>query len=126
MTRVVGMVPSRRARRIVVGISGATGFAYGVCALRLLRGLGLETHLVVSRAGDLTRDYESSMSREELWDGWVKPGLTGLESQSTGRQKGLRARTGSSSDQSPCSTTWPCGNGGRASRPSDTITRSSR
>src|SRR5258708_15063402 len=53
-------------QRIVVGISGATGFADGVCALRLLRKLGLETHLVVSRAGDLTREYESDMSREQL------------------------------------------------------------
>jgi hypothetical protein len=30
-----------------------------------------------------------------------------------------RARTGSSNDQSPCSTSKPFGNGGRTSRPSD-------
>src|SRR6266852_911457 len=53
-------------QRIVVGITGATGFAYGVRALKLLRELGLETHLVVSRAGDMTREYESSMTRDEL------------------------------------------------------------
>ena len=34
-----------------------------------------------------------------------------------GRQNGARARTGSSSDQSPCSISCPFGNGGRGSRP---------
>ena len=66
MTRMIGMSPSMKTQHIVVGISGATGFAYGVCGLRLLRTLGLETHPVVSRAGDLTREYDSNISREEV------------------------------------------------------------
>jgi hypothetical protein len=37
-----------------------------------------------------------------------------------------RARTGSSSDQSPCSTSKPLGNGGRTSMSSERMTRSSR
>ena len=37
-----------------------------------------------------------------------------------------RAFTGSSSDQSPCSSGYPFGNGGRSSNPSERTTRSSR
>jgi 3-polyprenyl-4-hydroxybenzoate decarboxylase len=35
-------------RRIVVGISGATGIAYALAALELARKAGCETHLVVT------------------------------------------------------------------------------
>lgn len=53
-------------RRLVVGVSGATGFVYGVRALEVLRSVGVETHLVVSRAAEMTRAYETDMSREAL------------------------------------------------------------
>ena len=36
--------------RLVVGISGASGVRYGIEVLRALRPLGVESHLVVSRA----------------------------------------------------------------------------
>ena len=39
--------------RIVVGVTGATGAAYGVSLLARLRQLDVETHLVVSPAGVL-------------------------------------------------------------------------
>lgn len=52
--------------RLVVGISGATGIVYAVRALDLLRELGVETHLVVSRAAQLTRAYETDLSKAEL------------------------------------------------------------
>lgn len=45
-------------QRIVIGISGATGFAYGIKALELLQPLDIETHLVISKAAQLTRSYE--------------------------------------------------------------------
>ena len=54
------------SRRIIVGIPGATGIAYGIRLLKLLRQVDVETHLVVSRAGDMTRAYESDLSAEEL------------------------------------------------------------
>lgn len=57
-----------RPRRLVVGITGATGILYGVRALQVLRGLGIETHLVVSRAGEMTRRHESTLSRQQLHD----------------------------------------------------------
>jgi 4-hydroxy-3-polyprenylbenzoate decarboxylase len=53
--------------RLVVGITGATGIIYGVRALQMLRGAGVETHLVVSRAGEMTRAYESDLGRDELY-----------------------------------------------------------
>ena len=53
-------------RRIIVGITGATGIVLGVRALAMLRDLGIETHLVVSRAGEMTRAQETDLSREQL------------------------------------------------------------
>jgi flavin prenyltransferase len=51
---------------VVIGISGATGVVYGVRALELLREAGVATHLVVSRAGGMTRAYESELSAQRL------------------------------------------------------------
>ncbi|MGL6096630.1 MAG: UbiX family flavin prenyltransferase [Fimbriiglobus sp.] len=56
--------PSRR--RLIVGISGATGVIYGVRILQVLRHLGVESHLVVSKSGDLTRAHETNLSADEL------------------------------------------------------------
>lgn len=53
-------------RRLIVGITGATGIVYGVRALQLLRELDIETHLVVSRAGELTREHETDLDRATL------------------------------------------------------------
>jgi flavin prenyltransferase len=53
---------------LVIGISGATGVVYGVRALELLREAGVPTHLVVSRAGGMTRAYESELSAQRLRD----------------------------------------------------------
>ncbi|WP_349618480.1 UbiX family flavin prenyltransferase [Azotobacter salinestris] len=53
--------------RLVVGISGATGIIYGIRALQMLRALEVESHLVVSRAGEMTRAYETRLRREELY-----------------------------------------------------------
>lgn len=49
-----------------MAISGASGILYGVKALQLLRDLNVETHLVVSKAGHLTRSHETDLTREEL------------------------------------------------------------
>jgi 4-hydroxy-3-polyprenylbenzoate decarboxylase len=53
-------------KRVIVGITGATGTIYGVRMLQLLRTAGIETHLVVSSAGEMTRAYETNLSKEEL------------------------------------------------------------
>ena len=53
--------------RIVVAISGASGAAYGIEALRLLRELGThETHLVVSPAGARTIAEETDFSLRDV------------------------------------------------------------
>ncbi|MGA7782020.1 MAG: UbiX family flavin prenyltransferase [Paraburkholderia sp.] len=46
-------------RRMVVGISGASGFIYGVRLLQLLAELDIETHLTISRSAMLTMVHET-------------------------------------------------------------------
>lgn len=55
-------------KRIVVGVSGATGIVYAVQLLRRLKQMDIESHLVVSKAGDLTRTYETALSMNDLRD----------------------------------------------------------
>lgn len=54
------------ARRLVVGISGASGVVYGIRALTMLRDLGIETHLVISRAAEITLAHETALKVAEL------------------------------------------------------------
>ena len=54
-------------RRLIIGISGASGFQYGYNALKILQNLpGIETHLVVSKGADMTRALETPYSKEEV------------------------------------------------------------
>jgi flavin prenyltransferase len=53
-------------KRLIVGVSGATGIVYAIQLLRRLRQVDVESHLVVSKAGDLTRTYETTLSVNEL------------------------------------------------------------
>ncbi|TQF01589.1 UbiX family flavin prenyltransferase [Kitasatospora acidiphila] len=53
-------------RRLVVGISGATGLVYGTRVLELARKAGLETHLVVTPAGQQTRAHETDLTARDL------------------------------------------------------------
>ena len=46
-------------RRLVVGICGASGVIYGVRLLEVLKGTGLETHLVMSKSAELTLAHET-------------------------------------------------------------------
>jgi flavin prenyltransferase len=47
--------------RLVVGISGASGVIYGARLLELLRPLPVETHLVISRAAEVTLALETDL-----------------------------------------------------------------
>ncbi len=49
------------APRLVIGISGASGVIYGVRALEVLRDLGIETHLVMSRSAEVTLAHETRL-----------------------------------------------------------------
>ena len=42
------------SKRLIIGISGASGAVYGVRALDMLAELGVETHLVLTKAAELT------------------------------------------------------------------------
>jgi 4-hydroxy-3-polyprenylbenzoate decarboxylase len=52
--------------RLVVGISGASGVVYGARLLELLRPLAVETHLVISRAAEVTLALETDLKPAEL------------------------------------------------------------
>jgi polyprenyl P-hydroxybenzoate/phenylacrylic acid decarboxylase-like protein len=55
------------AKRLIVGITGATGAIYGVQILRTLREAGgWESHLVLSDAGALNVWHELKMKRREV------------------------------------------------------------
>jgi flavin prenyltransferase len=51
---------------MIVGITGASGTVYGIRVLQALRTLGIESHLVVSKAGDRTRALETELSAAGL------------------------------------------------------------
>ena len=57
---------SASPRRLVVGISGASGVAYGIRALVALRDLGVESHLVVTKAALLTLSQETDLGPDDL------------------------------------------------------------
>lgn len=52
--------------RLIVGISGASGVIYGVRMLQMLRALGVETHLVMSKSAQLTLTHETGLSVAEV------------------------------------------------------------
>lgn len=55
-------------RRLVIGMTGATGAVYGVRMLEILRTLGgFETHLIVSTAGFVNLQHELQMKRKEVY-----------------------------------------------------------
>lgn len=57
---------SARPDRLIVGISGASGVTYGIRVLDALRELGVESHLVVSRAALLTLSQETDLKPDDL------------------------------------------------------------
>lgn len=60
------VAPARPRRRIVVGISGASGAIYGVRLLKLLRQAGVESHLVVSRSAQVTLAQELDLRLADI------------------------------------------------------------
>ena len=54
------------AKRLVIGISGASGVTYGVRMLELLKETQFETHLIISKAGKLNIEIETSHKPAEV------------------------------------------------------------
>ena len=57
---------SKQKRRLIVGITGASGAIYGVRLLRLLQNTGIETHLVMSRSAKITLTQEMDIGVAEV------------------------------------------------------------
>ena len=53
-------------RRLIVGISGASGIVYGVRMLQMLQATDIETHLVISKSAELTLGYEMDIKVKDL------------------------------------------------------------
>jgi 4-hydroxy-3-polyprenylbenzoate decarboxylase len=45
--------------RVIVGISGASGVAYGIRLLEALKDVGAESHLIITKPGEMTIGYET-------------------------------------------------------------------
>ena len=54
------------AQRIIVGVSGASGAIYGLRMLQALRNANVETHLIVSKAAEMTLGYETDLKLKDL------------------------------------------------------------
>jgi len=59
-------VPTASPTRLIIAITGATGVAYGVRLLQVLRETPVETHLLISEAGVLNLHQELDMKRKDV------------------------------------------------------------
>src|SRR5262244_418381 len=53
-------------RRLIIGISGASGTVYGIRILELLGGTEIETHLVMSKSAEMTLAYETDLKPKDV------------------------------------------------------------
>jgi len=60
------MTTTRISTKLIVGISGASGVAYGVAALNLLKEAGVESHLILSKAAERTLQSETDMTAKQV------------------------------------------------------------
>src|SRR3546814_19708312 len=63
--RIRGQAVSE-SQRLIVGIAGASGVRYCVRLLELLRGLPVESHLVLSKAAEMTLAYETDLKVSDV------------------------------------------------------------
>jgi 4-hydroxy-3-polyprenylbenzoate decarboxylase len=53
-------------RRLIVGLSGASGTIYGIRMLELLKKTDIETHLVMSKSAEMTMVYETDFKPKDV------------------------------------------------------------
>ncbi|MEE8500532.1 MAG: UbiX family flavin prenyltransferase [Kiloniellales bacterium] len=58
--------PDRLPERLIVGISGASGVIYGIRLLEALKGLPVESHLVLTKAAEMTLAYETDLRAAQV------------------------------------------------------------
>jgi flavin prenyltransferase len=54
------------SKRLIIGITGASGAIYGIRLLEALRKTDIETHLLISKAGGMAIAYETDMKPKEV------------------------------------------------------------
>ena len=54
--------------RLIVGISGASGVVYGIRLLQQLREMDVESHLIMSKAAEMTLAYETDFKAKDIRD----------------------------------------------------------
>ena len=64
MARVA--VETHKKERVVLGISGASGVTYGVRALEAFSELKIESHLVMSKAAEITLGLEMGLTAKAV------------------------------------------------------------
>src|SRR5262249_36240170 len=57
---------TKTPRRLVVGISGASGTIYGIRMLEILKKTDIETHLVMSKSAEMTMVYETDYKPKDV------------------------------------------------------------
>ncbi|NJO36174.1 MAG: UbiX family flavin prenyltransferase, partial [Rhodospirillales bacterium] len=53
-------------KRLIVGISGASGLVYGVRTLQALKAIDVETHLIMTRSAQVTLAHEMSLKVADI------------------------------------------------------------
>lgn len=66
MTQPPATNKASEPQRIVIAITGASGALYGIRAVESLKLAGLETHLIVSKSGIRTVQYETGLTLADL------------------------------------------------------------
>ena len=57
---------TNNSKRLIIGISGASGIEYGLRLLEILKGLNVETHLIMSKAAMVTTGLETSIKVSDI------------------------------------------------------------
>src|ERR1700748_3280885 len=63
-----GVEQKKQAERLVIGLSGASGVAYGIRLLEAVKELGIESHLVMTKPAEMTIGYETSLTPKKVAD----------------------------------------------------------
>ena len=61
-----GAMTDPEPRRLIVGITGASGAIYGIRILQALQGSGIETHLVMSDSARITLAAETDLAAADV------------------------------------------------------------
>lgn len=59
---------TQQRKKIIVGISGASGIQYGARLISILHKIGVESHLILTKSAKITLAYETSWKVKDLVD----------------------------------------------------------